>query len=364
MRPPSPASTTRSAARSGHRPRCSGPIRPSSSAAAADGSSASPPGRPTSSGSTRAWPPATSAPRFWRPPRPSTTTNGSSGSGEAAGDRFDDLELQCLTFLVQIVPNREEAVAQLAGMLSLTTDQVEGSPIAMIGSTDQIAETLRSGGSCSASPTSWSTRRRWRRSHRWWPHCPGPRGGGAGSPDRPLRRDLRPGPHRPSRGGRGGAHGPGARPDAPDGGQPALAEGGRTAADPGRGPVRHGRGRGRPGGPVSSPAGWRSTGVAPPTPSTPSASWSGTCPAPSWSWWSGRTWWPDSPPGRTSPPSVAWSPWPSSGARRPAGRPSAGMAGRHVPVGAVRRFEHRAAGTAGVGAAGGRAGAGRGNPLH
>ncbi len=62
---------------------------------------------------------------------------------EAAGDRFDDLELQCLTFLVQIVPNREEAVAQLAGMLSLTTAQVEGSPIAMIGSTDQIAETLR-----------------------------------------------------------------------------------------------------------------------------------------------------------------------------------------------------------------------------
>ena len=33
---------------------------------------------------------------------------------EAAGDRFDDLELQCLTFLVQIVPDREEAVARLA----------------------------------------------------------------------------------------------------------------------------------------------------------------------------------------------------------------------------------------------------------
>jgi len=62
---------------------------------------------------------------------------------QAAGERFDDLELQCLTFLVQIVPNREEAVAQLAGMLSLTTEQVEGSPIAMIGSTDQIAELLR-----------------------------------------------------------------------------------------------------------------------------------------------------------------------------------------------------------------------------
>ena len=66
---------------SGTPTRSSDPIRRSSSAAGAGGSSASPPGRPTSSGSTRAWPPATSAPRSWRPPRPSTTTSGSSGSG-------------------------------------------------------------------------------------------------------------------------------------------------------------------------------------------------------------------------------------------------------------------------------------------
>jgi probable F420-dependent oxidoreductase len=62
---------------------------------------------------------------------------------QAAGDRFDDLELQCLTFLVQIVPDRKEAVARLADMLSLSTEQVEGSPIAMIGSTDEIAQSLR-----------------------------------------------------------------------------------------------------------------------------------------------------------------------------------------------------------------------------
>jgi hypothetical protein len=61
----------------------------------------------------------------------------------AAGARFDDLELQCLTFLVQIVPNREEAVAGLAGALSVSAEQIEQSPIAMIGTTDQIAETLR-----------------------------------------------------------------------------------------------------------------------------------------------------------------------------------------------------------------------------
>jgi probable F420-dependent oxidoreductase len=62
---------------------------------------------------------------------------------QAAGKRFGELELQCLTFLVQIVPDREEAVARLAGALSVSPEQITESPIAMIGSTDQIIETLR-----------------------------------------------------------------------------------------------------------------------------------------------------------------------------------------------------------------------------
>ncbi len=61
----------------------------------------------------------------------------------AAGDRFDTLELQCLTFLVQIVPNRDEAIASLAGALSVTPEQVETSPIALVGTAAQIADTLR-----------------------------------------------------------------------------------------------------------------------------------------------------------------------------------------------------------------------------
>jgi probable F420-dependent oxidoreductase len=61
----------------------------------------------------------------------------------AAGARFDALELQVLTFLVQIVPNRAEAVAQLASLMSVTPEQIEGSPIALIGTTDQIVELLR-----------------------------------------------------------------------------------------------------------------------------------------------------------------------------------------------------------------------------
>jgi probable F420-dependent oxidoreductase len=62
---------------------------------------------------------------------------------QAAGKRFGELELQCLTFLVQIVPDRDEAVARLAGALSVSPEQITESPIAMIGSTDQIIETLR-----------------------------------------------------------------------------------------------------------------------------------------------------------------------------------------------------------------------------
>jgi probable F420-dependent oxidoreductase len=62
---------------------------------------------------------------------------------QAAGDRFDQIELQCLTFVVQIVPNRREAVEQLAGLMSLTPEEVEGSPLVLIGTTDEMIETLR-----------------------------------------------------------------------------------------------------------------------------------------------------------------------------------------------------------------------------
>lgn len=62
---------------------------------------------------------------------------------EAAGDRFDHLELQCLTFMVQVVPDRQEAIVRLSKLLSVTPEQVEESPIAMIGSVDEITEMLR-----------------------------------------------------------------------------------------------------------------------------------------------------------------------------------------------------------------------------
>ena len=79
--PPSRARTTRSPGRWAPRPPSSAPTRRSSSGAAAGGCWASPPGRPTSWGSTPTWPPATSAPRSSPPPPPSSTTSGWPGSG-------------------------------------------------------------------------------------------------------------------------------------------------------------------------------------------------------------------------------------------------------------------------------------------
>ncbi len=61
---------------------------------------------------------------------------------EAAGARFTELELQCLTFLVQIVPDREDAVQRLASMMGVSTEQIDGSPIALIGTIEQIVDTL------------------------------------------------------------------------------------------------------------------------------------------------------------------------------------------------------------------------------
>jgi probable F420-dependent oxidoreductase len=61
---------------------------------------------------------------------------------EAAGERFAELELQVLTFLVQVVPDREAATERLAQMMGVTAEQVDGSPIALIGTVEQIIERL------------------------------------------------------------------------------------------------------------------------------------------------------------------------------------------------------------------------------
>ena len=62
---------------------------------------------------------------------------------EAAGDRADDLELQCWTVAVQVVPNADDVVASLAKVFDLTPEQLRAAPLALIGTASEIAETLR-----------------------------------------------------------------------------------------------------------------------------------------------------------------------------------------------------------------------------
>ena len=62
---------------------------------------------------------------------------------EAAGDRFDSLEFQCMVFFCQVVPNRAEIVANLAPMFGLTPEAADRVPIVLLGTVDEICETLQ-----------------------------------------------------------------------------------------------------------------------------------------------------------------------------------------------------------------------------
>jgi probable F420-dependent oxidoreductase len=62
---------------------------------------------------------------------------------EAAGERAGDLELQCWTAAVQVVPNAAEVVATLAPLFDLTPDQLRAAPLALIGTAGEITEQLR-----------------------------------------------------------------------------------------------------------------------------------------------------------------------------------------------------------------------------
>jgi hypothetical protein len=62
---------------------------------------------------------------------------------EAAGERASDLEFQCWTALVQVVPNADEVCAALAPAFGLTPDQLRQAPIALVGTVEEIIETLR-----------------------------------------------------------------------------------------------------------------------------------------------------------------------------------------------------------------------------
>ena len=62
---------------------------------------------------------------------------------EAAGERAGDLELQCWTVAVQVVPNANEIFEAMAPVFDLTPDQLRAAPLALIGTAPEIADTLR-----------------------------------------------------------------------------------------------------------------------------------------------------------------------------------------------------------------------------
>jgi probable F420-dependent oxidoreductase len=62
---------------------------------------------------------------------------------EAAGDRFDALELQVLTFLVQVGVDARQAAENIAPLFGITADDALEVPIALVGTVDAIVETLQ-----------------------------------------------------------------------------------------------------------------------------------------------------------------------------------------------------------------------------
>ena len=61
---------------------------------------------------------------------------------EAAGDRFDDLELNCLTFLTIVTDDRAGMAEKLAPVFGIDPAEVPEIPHAFVGSVDEICEDL------------------------------------------------------------------------------------------------------------------------------------------------------------------------------------------------------------------------------
>ena len=62
---------------------------------------------------------------------------------DAAGDRFEALELQCHTSFAMVVPNRREIFEGMAGMFGVDASVAAQIPIALVGTVDEICETLQ-----------------------------------------------------------------------------------------------------------------------------------------------------------------------------------------------------------------------------
>ena len=61
----------------------------------------------------------------------------------AAGDRFDELELNVTVFVAIVTDDRDGMAARISGGFAMSPEEVLRSPHALIGSVDQMADTLR-----------------------------------------------------------------------------------------------------------------------------------------------------------------------------------------------------------------------------
>lgn len=61
---------------------------------------------------------------------------------EAAGERFEDLELHCQTFMCQIVPDRRALAEATAPLFGLDPDDALEVPIALIGTVEEVCDDL------------------------------------------------------------------------------------------------------------------------------------------------------------------------------------------------------------------------------
>ena len=62
---------------------------------------------------------------------------------DAAGDRFDDIEIQSLTFIMQVTDDRQSVFENIAPLFGFTVEEAADVPLALVGTIDQICETLQ-----------------------------------------------------------------------------------------------------------------------------------------------------------------------------------------------------------------------------
>lgn len=61
---------------------------------------------------------------------------------DAAGDRFDEIELQCLHFMVQVTDDRRTVLENTAPLFGMTLDEIDEVPIGLVGTIDEICDIL------------------------------------------------------------------------------------------------------------------------------------------------------------------------------------------------------------------------------